>query len=52
MADVGAQASGWLALVDRFVPATLPADPIERRRARMVVFNTSVFFGYGSSRAR
>jgi len=37
---------GWLALVDRAIPANL-IDPTERRRARMVVFNTSVFLAYG-----
>ena len=48
MAGASRRVSGWLALVDRLVPRALHrGDPIERRRARMVVFNTSVFIAYG-----
>jgi signal transduction histidine kinase len=48
MAGVSRRASGWLALVDRLVPAEVHrGDPTERRRARLVVFNTSVFIVYG-----
>ena len=48
MAGVSRRVRGWLALVDRLVPRELHhAGPIERRRARMVVFNTAVFIAYG-----
>ncbi len=48
MAGASRRVGGWLALVDRLVPRALHlGDPIERRRARMVVFNTSVFIAYG-----
>ncbi len=48
MAGVSRRVSGLLALVDRLVP-TEPQKlgPIEQRRTRVVVFNTSVFLAYG-----
>ena len=43
-----APGEGLVALVDRLVPAYVhEGDPTERRRARLVVFNTSVFIAYG-----
>ncbi len=48
MAGVSRRVSGWLAVVDRLVPAAVhQGDPTERRRARLIVFNTSVFIVYG-----
>jgi signal transduction histidine kinase len=48
MAGVSRRARSWLALVDRIVPrAPAALGPIERRRARVVVFNTAVFLAYG-----
>jgi signal transduction histidine kinase/ActR/RegA family two-component response regulator len=39
---------GWLDLVDRLVPQDLHrGDPVERRRARSVVFTTGIFVAYG-----
>ena len=47
MAGVSRRVSGWLARVDRLVPSASQLGPIERRRARVVAFNTSVFLAYG-----
>ena len=45
-------AGGWIEFVDRLVPAALHrADPIVRRRARVIVFNTAVLISYGIVRA-
>ena len=47
MSAISRWVRGGLELVDRVVPASLRhADPIERRRARLVVFNTGVFLAY------
>jgi signal transduction histidine kinase len=38
----------WLDLVDRLIPHELHrGDPVERRRARSVVFTTAIFVAYG-----
>ncbi len=48
MSGASRRMRNWLALIDRVVPTAIHhADPIERQRARLVVFNTSVFLAYG-----
>ena len=43
MAELARRARGWVAFVDRLVPAALHrGDPIVRLRARVIVFNTTV----------
>ena len=52
MAAVARRAGGWIGFVDRLVPTALHrGDPIVRRRARVIVFNTAVMVSYGLVRA-
>jgi signal transduction histidine kinase len=52
MAAVARRARGWVEFVDGLVPAALHrADPIVRRRARVIVFNVAVLVSYGVVRA-
>jgi len=48
VAGVSRRVRGWLGLVDGLIPNELHrGDPIERRRARSVVFTTAIFVAYG-----
>jgi signal transduction histidine kinase len=48
MAAGARKAGGWIEFVDRLVPSALHrGDPIVRRRARVIVFNTAVLVSYG-----
>src|SRR5260221_9064793 len=52
LAAVAGRAGGWIGFVDRLVPTALHrGDPIVRRRARVIVFNTAVMVSYGLVRA-
>jgi len=52
MAALARRGRGWVEFVDGLVPAALHrADPIVRRRARVIVFNTAVLVSYGIVRA-
>ena len=52
MAAVARRARSWVEFVDRFVPVALHrGDPIVRRRARVIVFNTAILVSYGLVRA-
>ena len=48
MAGSSRRVRSWLGLVDGLIPTELHrGDPIERRRARSVVFTTAIFVAYG-----
>ncbi len=48
MTGVSRRVRSWLDLVDRLIPQELHGgDPVERRRARSVVFTTAIFVAYG-----
>ncbi len=52
MAELARRVRGWVAFVDRLVPAALHrGDPIVRLRARVIVFNTTVICSYALARA-
>jgi signal transduction histidine kinase len=48
MSSASRQVSGWLALVDRLAPRSIHGgDPVQQRRARLLVFNTLGFIASG-----